>query len=60
MDGDVENVCRYLELLRLPSVHPEAPPEFRVLQDDAAGLAEWYADEDRDSSGVVYTLLLNL
>jgi len=42
--GEVENFCRFMEVLRLASVHPDSPLEFRVLQDNAAGLAEWYAD----------------
>jgi hypothetical protein len=44
IDGDVENFCRFMEMLRLASVHPDAPPEFRVVQDNAPALAEWYAD----------------
>lgn len=44
LGGDVENFCRFMELLRLASIHPDSPPEFRVVQENAARLAEWYAD----------------
>ena len=44
IDGDVDAFYRFMALLRLASVHPEAPPEFRVMRDAAAGLDCWYAE----------------
>jgi hypothetical protein len=44
IDGDTDAFYRCVQLLRLASAHPLAPPEFQVLAGHAAGLDGWYAD----------------
>ena len=44
VDAETDAFYRYVQLLRLASAHPLAPPEFRVFADHLAGLDAWYAD----------------
>lgn len=47
VDAETDAFYRYVQLLRLASAHPLAPPEFRVFADHLAGLDAWYAEFGR-------------
>ncbi|MEW5930789.1 MAG: hypothetical protein AB1941_25290 [Gemmatimonadota bacterium] len=44
VDAETDAFYRCVQLLRLASAHPLAPPEFRVLAEHSAGLDGWYAE----------------